>query len=292
MVEGPELWEYWSGLALSGTRGAYSPATGTFEIPGLAPGRYGLSARAGEDMTFQAVPIGTPWAFAEVVITGADIENLVLQMAVPPVIQGQIKVEGQLPLPPQTMASLRVGLTSSASALTLAPSATPAADGSFVLNAASDAPARVTVDGLPSSFYLKEALLGGNDVLRTPGKFSAAGNLEVTIRDGAGTISGRVLDAQARPVADAEVVLIPNQSRERSELFKRSVLPTNAQGLFFMFGIPPGDYKVFAWERIEPNSFFDEQVMQRYERQGMPVHIDESARLNLDVRVIPEDAGP
>jgi hypothetical protein len=265
--------------------------TGAFEIPSLAPGRYGLIAQVDDDLSLQAPAIGAQWAFAEIVIAEAGVDNVFLRMVVPPTIQGQIKVEGQAP-PTFQMNRLSVSLTSSANALILPPSATPAADGSFLLNAVSNATARITVDGLPGEFYVREARLDGSDVLRTSAKFSAAGNLELTISSRAGWINGRVLDAKGKPVAGIEAVLVPNQSRERPELFKRSTIATDPQGRFFIFGIPPGDYKVFAWERIDPNSFFDEQVMQRYEQQGVPVHIGESARENVEVRIIPEAPGP
>ena len=267
----------------------YDPTTGTFEIPDLVPGHYGLNVLPAQNVLFVNSFPGISSAFAEVAITDAGINDLSFRMAVPPVISGQVKVEGQLPetIP---MTSLLISLNASAVSVAGNIRATPAADGSFKLNAVSDTPSRIAVSGLAGTFYVKDTRLDGNDVLRTPGKFSAAGNLEVTISGNAGTLSGRIIDAVGKPVLDVEAVLIPNQSRDRFELFKRAI--TSAQGGFFIEGIAPGEYKLFAWERIEPNSFFDEDVLKQYEQLGTPVHIAESARETMDIRIIPESVIP
>ena len=263
----------------------YDPANGTFEITNLAPGRYGLSVRS-DGFGYGPPQPGNLWGSAEIVITDTGIDDFIFRMAVPPVINGQVKVEGQSPVT-IPLTALRVTFnTSSAITFFGSVSATPAADGSFKLNAIGDTPARIAVRGMPPEFYLKDARLDGNDVLRTPAKFSVAGNLEVTISAAAGFLNGRVLEAQSKPVADVDVVLIPNQFRERYELFKRAT--TGAQGRFSMAGIAPGDYKLFAWEHIEPNSFFDDDVLKQYEQQGTPVHIGESVQETMDIRIIPE----
>jgi hypothetical protein len=51
----------------------------------------------------------------------------------------------------------------------------------------------------------------------------------------------------------------------------------------------PGDYRLFAWEAIENNGYFDPEVMKRYELLGTALHIDESAKLNIQAKMIPAD---
>jgi hypothetical protein len=53
-----------------------------------------------------------------------------------------------------------------------------------------------------------------------------------------------------------------------------------------MRGITPGDYKLFAWEALEPFAYFDSGLVQKFESQAKPVHITESGKLTVEVSVI------
>jgi hypothetical protein len=46
---------------------------------------------------------------------------------------------------------------------------------------------------------------------------------------------------------------------------------------------------LFAWEAIENNGYFDPEVMKRYELLGTAFYIDESAKLNIQAKMIPAD---
>jgi hypothetical protein len=228
---------------------------------------------------------GAPSASVSVTIEDSNIDNLVLTLTPPQVITGQIKVEGQLP-ENAALDPLRVSLTPAANSAQQATSATAAADGTFKINLASEGEFRVTVSALPAGFYLKEARFDNVDVLNGPSRFSASGNLAILISGHAGEVSGRVVNDQTKSIPEIEAVLVPNESRGRPELFKRAV--TNKDGQFRIIGIPPGDYRVFSWERIEPYSFFDEDVLRKFEPQGTPVHVAESSRETIEVKLIPE----
>jgi len=56
--------------------------------------------------------------------------------------------------------------------------------------------------------------------------------------------------------------------------------------------VAPGDYKMLAWENIEANSYFDENVMTRFEQKGTRVHVTQSSRVTVEVTRIPEEATP
>jgi hypothetical protein len=80
------------------------------------------------------------------------------------------------------------------------------------------------------------------------------------------------------------VVLVPNEGRARAELFKTTA--TDANGPFTISDVAPLDYKLFAWENIEPFSYFDPKFLKRFEQYGRPVHVPESSRQTVDVQVI------
>jgi hypothetical protein len=49
--------------------------------------------------------------------------------------------------------------------------------------------------------------------------------------------------------------LIPDRNRDRRDVYK--IVVSDQNGHFNMLGVAPGDYKLFAWEDIEPFSYND-----------------------------------
>jgi hypothetical protein len=101
----------------------------------------------------------------------------------------------------------------------------------------------------------------------------------------AGRIDGVVKDERLQPAAGVQTVLIPVERRNHPELYKE--VTTDLSGRFSISGVPPGGYKLFAWEDLEPYTYFDPEVLEKFEQKGQPVHVSESSHLTLDVRVIP-----
>ena len=262
-------------------------ATGTFEITNLSPGRYSLTARVGDNTTLPGIlgqTTGEPIAAATVTIVDSDVSNVILTITPPSVITGRITVEGQLPST-TPLERLRINFVPPASSGG-AFSTAVAADATFKVNAPVDGEFRATVSNLPAGFFVKKALFNNLNVLDNPASISTAGTLEILISANTGQISGRVLNQQSKSAASIGVVLIPNQSRDRPELYKRTTV--DSEGRFTISGIAPGEYRVFAWERIETNSYYDPEVMRRYEQQGTPVQLGEGSRENIEVKLIPE----
>ena len=86
-------------------------------------------------------------------------------------------------------------------------------------------------------------------------------------------------------MAGAQAVLIPERQRDRRDLFRPSTADQN--GHFMMRSIAPGDYKLFAWEDLEPGAYYDPDFTRKYEERATPVKISESTRLSLEVKVLP-----
>src|SRR5262249_51827842 len=132
----------------------------------------------------------------------------------------------------------------------------PAADGTFSLTKITPGNYRLAVNGLHPTMYIKEAHIDRTDVLHeiTIGN-RADGPLESDLSPNAGQVDGTIVDAAGKPMSGVQAVLIPDRLRNRSDLFKTAT--SGANGRFTMRGITPGDYKLFAWEDIEPFSYFD-----------------------------------
>jgi hypothetical protein len=90
------------------------------------------------------------------------------------------------------------------------------------------------------------------------------------------------LDAGLKPVSQATIVLVPAiEQRFRIDLFK--TVAAGANGQFRIEHVAPGDYKLFAWEEIEPGVWFDPSFLPRIEDQGKEIRV--SARSVLETRV-------
>jgi hypothetical protein len=134
--------------------------------------------------------------------------------------------------------------------------------------------------------YVKSIRLGSTDVLNGPlhieGKPSAL--LEIVIGKNAGGIDGQVVANPQGSAADVSVVLVP-EVRRRSELYRATT--TDVAGQFHFDRVPPGDYKIFAWEEVQDGAWYDPEFLRTVENRGTPVRILEGGTETPRVEVIP-----
>jgi hypothetical protein len=289
--------------SFSGLSGAippnYNGSTGTFDMRNVPPGAYWLRAQA-TDSTATAVI--TPNAVGRTVsealsmatsartaaqksldITG-DMEGLLLELGPGFSINGIVRVEGTaLPTSNGPRVALRPtnpnGLTSSLLPLN--------ADGTFTLTNVMPGEYRAQVLGMGVEYYVKEARIEQTDVLNAPLVITepVRGNLEIVVSSAAGQIDGTLSDKGSQPVSALQTVLIPDEHRDRTDLFKTAV--TDKSGKFTFRGVTPGSYKIFAWESLEPNAFYDPQILSQYEDQGKQVRVLEGGKTTAEVKMIP-----
>jgi hypothetical protein len=136
------------------------------------------------------------------------------------------------------------------------------------------------------NMYVKEARLEQKDILGgvTIGD-RINSTLELTLSRSGTEVNASIIDAAGKPVTGIQVVVIPDTQRERHELYKTGL--TDQEGKAVLRGIAPGDYHLFAWEDIEPFSYFDADILRQYEQQGKVVHARESAREQVEMKIIP-----
>jgi hypothetical protein len=81
-------------------------------------------------------------------------------------------------------------------------------------------------------------------------------------------------------------VLVPSSSlRQQTSLYQTT--QTNAEGHFTFENIPPGSYKVFAWEDVEPLAWLDADFIRNFESRSTDVLIRESAKESVEMTLIP-----
>jgi hypothetical protein len=64
------------------------------------------------------------------------------------------------------------------------------------------------------------------------------------------------------------------------------LVTTDASGNFTLHGLPPGAYKIFAWEEIETNAWMDCDYRQPFENQSASAKVEESTTPAVTLRLI------
>jgi protocatechuate 3,4-dioxygenase beta subunit len=278
----------------------YNPTTGEFVLPNVATGSYwvqvisqGATPPPGANPTPQealAVLNSMNTARMPVDVLGGNIDNLVLTVGPGMSIPGRVRVEGG-ELSATDLPRIGISLQSTsgvASLLTLIQGGPVrlAPDGTFSLPRITAGDYKLSVTGTGPTLYLKEARLGQNDAL---GVVSISepfnGSLDIVLRPNPGQITGSITDATQKPAGGVQAVLIPDRSRDRQDLYR--TVNSDPEGRFTFRGITPGDYRIFAWEDIEPFSYFDPAVLSQYEAAGKPVRVQEGSAETADVKLIP-----
>ena len=138
--------------------------------------------------------------------------------------------------------------------------------------------------GLPREAYVKSARTGETDVLSDGLTVTGAGTIEIAIAvasDG-GAVQGVVRDKNQQLVSGAIVLLAP-EWRSRANLFKSTTSDQN--GHYEFATIAPGNYKLFAWEDVEPNAWEDSDFLKDYEKLGEKVVLDPGAQAGVDLHL-------
>jgi Carboxypeptidase regulatory-like domain len=282
----------------------YNGATGEFVVANVAPGSYWLQVIA---PSANAPPPGPPNATpttAEALaalsainaarvpleVGSTDMDNLSLSVSSGIAIPGQLRIEGGTGN--QNVSSFSVSLQSMSGGLSILTilqggGVRPTADGTFSIPRITPGDYKLVVNGLGTNYYIKDARLNQTEVLQTGMSISMPfnGALDITLGTGPGQVAGVVADATLKPVSGVQAVLIPEQLRNRQDLYKNAV--TDQEGRFTLRGVTPGDYRVFAWEDIEPFSYFDPSFLRQYEQQGKLIHVGEGSSQTVDVKLIP-----
>ena len=257
---------------------------GLFDIRGVPPGSYEIIAMMnGRDNRMTArLPIE---------IGASDIQNVSLILSPGFTLTGRLAVEGQ---PSgggnQTPSRMRVMLRpDSAAQLAGAPQASPVqADGTFTIQQVGRDDYRVTVSGMPRNAYVKMARYGATDVMSEGFRLDRqpTGPLEILVSMNTGIADGIVQNERQEPSVNVTVVFVPETTRRnRLDLYRTT--STDAAGRFHVEGVPPGDYRVFAWEDVETGAWQDPDFIRVFEDRGKPVRINEGGTVNLELRVIP-----
>ena len=249
---------------------------GSFEIAGVLPGSYTLSAFWFEDgrryQARQSIEVGN-----------ADLEGVNLAIMSGITIPGRIVWDGKPSLERDEL------LVSIAAADSMVSFNTPArvVGGSFVLRDVFDGTYRLRVIGQSKDGYVKSVRYGSSESLDSGFTVfrGTQSSLEVTISSRGARIQGAVMDKDNLPVTGVWVVLVPDEAhRDQSRLFQKAA--PDQFGHYLLRGIAPGDYKVFSWDEVEDGAWEDPDFLRTFEDRGQKVSVEEGDTKTLDIVTI------
>jgi hypothetical protein len=282
---------------------------GNFEFPSVLPGRYLLTATAGNLS-----------GRANVEVREGDAAPLLVNMRTGFTLTGRVTVERPSPISPDpALTGLRLNLrtdplipgvpnygapVSPNGTFTLPPAPTnpnaqppagpPAGEYRLLLNpllVPPNAGGGVTVTpALPAALqnaYVKSIRMGDLDLLngRLQLQSSPQDPIEIVIGINPGTTEGRVVDEKQQAVPGATVVLIPENGLKYR--VAHPVAISDANGRFQFKNVAPGDYSLYAWEEIDTNGWQDPGYMQPFEALGKRISVGEGKTTTLEIGLIP-----
>jgi hypothetical protein len=266
---------------------AAGSSPGQFDMAGVVPGSYILMAKSGsgdqEITAFKRIEIRAVQAAPR----GGFSAMLALNP--PASIGGRFFLESRETV---DLRRVTVSFTSVDPDLPSPPMALTQADGQFVLNGVLQGAYVLDISNLPQDAYMKAARFGDDDVLENPltlGKRSPGTTpLQVLLASDGGRIQAGAYNAKGKVHPNAHVVLVPDAARRhRREQYRVAISGEDGQAI--LRGIPPGNYKLFAWEDLEPNAYLNSAFLEPYESAGLPVKISSGYNPPIPVRVIAKD---
>jgi hypothetical protein len=166
-------------------------------------------------------------------------------------------------------------------------------DGTFAFAAVTSGVWDIGVQPIPKGGYFKSMKLGDQDVLTEEMTITPYTNapLQIVLSARGGVLSGKVRvpddsvsDQRGRPSAIVLLAPVGRFSHVESFFMMR---PADEAGRYEMRGITPGSYKLFAFDRLEPNSLQDPDFMARIDPLGKPVEVHEGDEISLALDVRP-----
>lgn len=247
---------------------------GSFEIRAVPPGNYLLSANSsnGKDFYHGQIPLD---------VGTEDLDGVTVTLSPGFALQGRITAD---PGAEFNFAQLNLYLESMGPAGIGVGAAKISADGSFAFEKAYEGEYRLHVNGFPKEFYVRSAKWGADDALAGfTVSTSEGGLLNIDLALDGGCLDGVVLQ-DGQPVPNAFVTLIPDPpNRDRDDLYSQT--SSDALGRFSMLGLPPGEFKLFAWEPGQSVNDRNPEFMKIYEKRGAHVHIEAKKQETLQLEL-------
>jgi Carboxypeptidase regulatory-like domain len=260
---------------------------GTFDFADVIPGDYLVIAQSVDKE-----------GRVRIDVRDADVNDVSVELRSGVIIPTHVTIEGHTPIENDPIfRTVRFNLTPDPPILgKKGPIYSTFPDGSVKFEVTPGEGNRIALvqvpDGPPElqNAYIKSIRMGSQDVLNNGLQFNDEPDplgvkIEIVIGTRTGSLNGTVLNDRKQSAINTTVVLVPDGIRRvRSEAYRTAI--TDAAGRFQIPVIPPGDYKVFAWDDVEPGAWQDAEFLRTYEERGTPIRIGESTKDTITLPLI------
>ena len=260
---------------------------GFFEFSGLLPGTYVISTQGGVQLNGRNLFPDTGLVARRIVNVGdKNVDDVILQLAPPAEVAGTIRMDGTTAAGVVATVGLIAleGQTRNNSQFVQSKN-----DGTILIPGVGPNVYRVAVGGLPAGTYVKSIRCSGQDVTKAALDLTAGagGNLEIIVSPDAASVTGTVRNDKGDPSAGVLVTLWERGSSGVAEFVRNSA--TDQNGGFRFQSLPPGEYRIAAWEQIEPNMANVPEFRGKFETQAAAVHLTPKSHESVDVKLVTRD---
>jgi hypothetical protein len=266
-------------------RPSQADAKGDFDIRGVGPGSYSLTAVINEG--------SKPYqARAPVEVGSTNLEKVSLVIGPGIEVTGHVGIDGTETM---DLSSVRLMLQPRETGGIMFGGFSPARldEGySFRLQDVTPGVFNLMVTGLPSGAYVKSAHSEQTDVLVSGLNTEVPpAPVEVLLSPNAAQVTGSVQNRDTgNPVPGATVVLIPQEKERREQQTYYKQVSSDQNGGFTFKDVVPGEYKVYAWEDLESGAYMDPEFMKPIESKGEPLALREKDQKSVQLTMIPADS--
>lgn len=270
---------------MSINRSSPADATGNFTIRYATPGAYFLVAIINE-------PGGSRQGRLPVDVGNAPMEGLVITIGPGITVKGQVRSDPDGS--PVDLSGVRLMLQQrETNVFGGSWQGKAEQDGTFEVKNVSPDRYNLVWYGMPANAYVKSARSDQTDVLVSGLDLSGGGPpppLEIVVSSRAASVTGSALNEKTgSPAPGATVVLVPQEKERRDQQSYFKMIVTDQHGAYSLTGVPPGEYKAYAWEDIEPGAYMDPDVMKAVELKGESITLREGEQKNLPLKLIAAD---
>lgn len=256
-----------SASQINRTTAALDRSTGRFEFHNVAPGSYILVAT----QMYKGRALGGRLPIE--VSAGGRPEEISLPLTPGVEVAGTVELEGG------SLEALRDTLITLTDSEGLMPGPPPHsridASGAFRFSGVVPGIWDLAIAPLPKGVWTKDVVLNGRSApaasIEVAGPTSGA--FRIVLSSNGARLSGAVTrDGQPR---DATVVLVPDSADDRASAGAYPSVTADDRGAFEFGAVPPGSYKVFAFEDAEPFAWLDPNFLKSVDALGLEITLAE-----------------
>ena len=250
---------------------------GKFEMANVAPGSY-LA------MTMQMTGASPTMTMQPLIVPNENMTDVKLGVAAEGSLQGRLVVSGDGKV---ALKGIGIMLAGDEDTPVMPAMSTVTESGAFTLTKVASTPHLLSVSRVPPGAYLKSVLWNGRDILGQSLDLTAGtgGDLQVILGTDGGSIDAAV-SHDDKPVSDATVVLLPEDPTRRYTETTHSQ-STDDKGHAAFKDVPPGNYLLFAWEKVEQGAWFDLAFLKAAASEATKVTIGPKDSQHVEVKLIP-----